>query len=166
MNNKEWKQQSLNWFLGGRPDRSDEQVRFRTASPLVNITDEDINRGIGVALSAGPGSLKGEILPPSRPVAVRAIEGPSDAHPLWATSYLPGGQIVYSRGNVALRQRVGPDGIPYYTGIKNFGDQVGGTAYDIRTPVKGSQAFSEDEARELGDIANRIDQKYKIIEGR
>ena len=36
-----------------------ETVRFTTASPLVNITGEDINRGIEVGLSAGPGTMAG-----------------------------------------------------------------------------------------------------------
>ena len=38
-------------------------VRFRTASPLVNITEEDINRGIDVALATSGGGLKTERVP-------------------------------------------------------------------------------------------------------
>lgn len=44
-----------------RPDTSQEPVRFGTASPLVNITDQDIERGTNVAMSAGPGSIGGKI---------------------------------------------------------------------------------------------------------
>src|SRR6266404_3949204 len=36
-----------------------EHIRFRTASPLVNITDEDIERGINIGMSAGPGTMAG-----------------------------------------------------------------------------------------------------------
>jgi hypothetical protein len=43
-----------------RPDTSQEQVRFTTASPLVNISDEDINRGMNIAMSAGPGAIAGK----------------------------------------------------------------------------------------------------------
>ena len=110
--------------------------------------------------------MTGEILPPERPVAVRAIEGPSDAHPAWATSYMPGGQIVYSRGNIALREGIRKDGTPYYTGVKNFGDNVGGTAYDIRMHSPKSQTFNQTEAQELGDVANRLEKKFRFIEGR
>lgn len=35
-------------------DQTNEHVRFRTSSPLVNITDEDIDRGINIAKSVGP----------------------------------------------------------------------------------------------------------------
>lgn len=42
-----------------RPDTSQENILFRTASPFVNITDQDINRGMNVAMAAGPGSIRG-----------------------------------------------------------------------------------------------------------
>src|SRR3954468_22257109 len=39
-----------------QPDTS--PVRFATASPLVNITDQDIDRGINIGMAAGPGAIK------------------------------------------------------------------------------------------------------------
>lgn len=39
--------------LGGTP------IAYKTASPLVTITDEDIDKGINVAMSAGPGTIAG-----------------------------------------------------------------------------------------------------------
>lgn len=38
---------------------SGETIRFTTSSPLINITDEDIERGINIGLSAGPGTMAG-----------------------------------------------------------------------------------------------------------
>ena len=38
-------------------DPRNSSVRFKTASPLVNITDKDINNAIRIGLSAGPGSI-------------------------------------------------------------------------------------------------------------
>lgn len=44
-----------NFATTNRPDQSQENVRFKTASPLANITDEDIERGTNAAMSAGTG---------------------------------------------------------------------------------------------------------------
>lgn len=50
-------------YLPQRPDTSGEHVLYPTASPLVNITQEDIDRGMNIAMSTGPGTIKGAIGP-------------------------------------------------------------------------------------------------------
>lgn len=40
-------------------DKPEPKVLFNTASPLVNITDQDIDTAVNVGLSAGPGTMKG-----------------------------------------------------------------------------------------------------------
>lgn len=42
------------------PDRSQEHVAFKTADPRFNITQEDIDRAMNVAMSAGVGATKGK----------------------------------------------------------------------------------------------------------
>jgi hypothetical protein len=41
-----------------RPDKSQEHVKFKTKNPMTDISDEDIDRGMGVAMATGPGSIK------------------------------------------------------------------------------------------------------------
>src|SRR5258708_26208038 len=47
----------MSMSVGKSPD--DSPARFRTASPMVNITDQDINRGVNVGMGAGPGIFVG-----------------------------------------------------------------------------------------------------------
>ena len=59
-------------------------VRFRTASPLVNITEEDINRGIDIGLATSGGGLA------TKPVKT----SPLGAFPEYAEAYPPVGPGV------------------------------------------------------------------------
>jgi len=55
----DWKNmnQSFGSLKGTAPE--DTPVVFKTASPLVNITEGDIERGINVGMGAGPGTIAG-----------------------------------------------------------------------------------------------------------
>jgi hypothetical protein len=112
-------------------------------------------------------SVEPEITSPHRDVSDRVIEGRSADHPDWAKSYHPsdtsGDKIVYSRGNLALREGTS-NGQRYYTAIKKFNDGVSGTAYDVRNWSEKSSTLNRAEAEELQGVANRLEQKNPVID--
>ena len=65
-----------------------ETVKFTTSTPLINFTDEDIDRAMNIALSAGPGTIAG----------VKSISNLSGAAKNEALSNLGHAQVLEAAG--------------------------------------------------------------------
>jgi hypothetical protein len=59
-----------------RPDTSNDTVRFKTSNPMTDISDEDIDRGMGVAMAAGAGTMKKALKEPLELAKEQGYEGP------------------------------------------------------------------------------------------
>lgn len=66
-------------LLGARPDQSDPTVMYRTASPLVNITQGDLDRTTDLALSFSGGGLATKAVR-ARPALAEPVPAVDPAH--------------------------------------------------------------------------------------
>ena len=80
-------------LLGAKPEQNDPTVMYRTASPLVNITQGDLNRATDLALTFSGGGLKvGEAPLSASAIKARAkAEALHGKYPQYAEAYPPTG---------------------------------------------------------------------------
>ena len=80
------------------PEADDSPVRFRTASPLVNITDRDIDRAINVGLGAATVGGEGKIARKAVDDAGAAMRAARRSKRYAEPEYAPTGTLITNKG--------------------------------------------------------------------